>query len=278
MKFFKKAIAFLGAAIMAVSALSVTASAENPDKVIDNADLLSDTEELALESQIAAVIEKYNNGYDIVILTSNGTDGKSITAFADDYYDYNGYGYDSVYSGLIFVVDMSGRQWYISTCGKAIDAFTDYGLDDIGNSAANYLSNGNYQSGFSTFIKLADEYIYQYESTGIPYDVRSKRKDSPEAKKEFLSYFLSSAVIGLIVALAVCLTLKSQLKSAKMQINAQQYIRSGSFRVTNMRDIFLYKTVSKTRRESSSGGGHSGGSSTHRSSSGRSHGGRGGRF
>lgn len=276
MKIFKKLSAFLAASVLAVSAAVIPVYAENSDKVVDNAGILSDTEELALEAKISDVIAKYNYNYDIVILTSNGTDGKSIVAFADDYYDYNGYGYDSQASGLILVLDMDGRNWYISTTGKAINAFTDYGLDDIGEIIVPYFSNGSYYVGFSKFADTADDYIYQYESTGRAYDVNKPYPYAPTSKKRTGTTFLISCLTGLVIAGVICMTLKAQLKSAKMQNNAQQYIRSGSFHVTNAREYYLYRNVTKTRVESNSGG--RGGSSTHRSSSGRSHGGRGGRF
>lgn len=282
MKIFRKLFAFLSAAVMTVSAASMPAFAENPTKVIDDADILSVTEEVALQGKIEDVIEKYQNAYDIVILTVNSTNGRSIVSFADDYYDYNDYGYDSESSGLIFVVDMGGRQWYISTCGRAISAFTDYGLDKMGEKAASYLSNGNYYSGFSKFIDIADEYIDQFESTGIAYDV-PKHSSSYDYEYGYerskAKTLLVAALCGLITAFIVSMSFKSQLKTAKMQTNAQHYIRMGSFHVTHSSDQFLYKNVTKTKIESSSGGGsYRGGSRTHRSSSGRSHGGRGGRF
>lgn len=262
----------------AVSNQLTTNTENNPDKVIDDADILSDTEELALQGKIEEVIGKYNQAYDIVILTTNGTGGKRMVDFADDYYDYNGYGYDAQASGLIFVLDMSGREMYISTCGRAIGAFTDYGIDVILDEVIDLFSGGNYYSGLNKFVVLADDYIDKYESTGIAYDVSRAPAYSTASKVERAKTFLVSALVGLIISLVICLSLRSQLKSAKMQTNAQPYIRTGSFRVTNAREYYLYKNVTRTKIERSSGGGGRGGSSTHRSSSGRSHGGRGRRF
>ena len=62
---------------------------------------------------------------------------------------------------------------------------------------------------------------------------------------------------------------------------AFDYIKEGSFNLTMVRDIYLYRRVRKTRKPEptkSSGGGGGGGSSVHFSSSGHSHGGGGGHF
>jgi hypothetical protein len=46
------------------------------------------------------------------------------------------------------------------------------------------------------------------------------------------------------------------------QTNAASYIVSGSLKFTEKKERFLYKTVSKTKRQDSSSGGSSGMSST----------------
>ena len=286
MNIFKKAFAFLAASVMAASVFTMTVCAENSHKVVDDACILSDSEEAALEAKINEVIEKYDYSYDIVIHTTNRTFDKDIEAYSDDYYDYNDYGYDSQKSGIIFVVDMGDRWWHMGTTGKAITVFTDYGLEKIDDKVIGYLSDGNYYKCFYKFVELADDYINQYESTGEAYDVHRSSGSSSSAQErtteEKIEVLFISCFIGLIVALIVCLVLKAQLKSAKMQTNAGQYIRTGSFRVTNAREYFLYKNVTRTKIDRDSGGGggshRSGGSTTHRSSSGTSHGGRSGRF
>ncbi|MDE6764143.1 MAG: TPM domain-containing protein [Oscillospiraceae bacterium] len=271
MKLLKKIAAVLAAAVMCtVSAYPVYA--ENSDKVVDKADLLTDSDEKFLELYINEMIEKHNFGYDIVVVTVNSTDGSSAEAYADDYYDYNNYGYDSEGSGLLLLVDMGGRNWHISTKGKGILAFTDYGISQIGDEVAGYLSDGHYYDAFEKFADLADSYIGRYESSGKAYDVGNEPKD-------YGRIFMVSLAGGMIVAVIVCLCMTSQLKTAVKQTAARVYVKNGSMRVTTARDIFLYNTVSKTKIETDSGGhGGGGGSSTHVSSGGSTHGGGGGKF
>ena len=54
----------IAAVIMALSACVVCAfsvSAENADKVVDNADLLTDSQEQELEDKLSALVDKYKD-------------------------------------------------------------------------------------------------------------------------------------------------------------------------------------------------------------------------
>jgi len=84
-------------------------------------------------------------------------------------------------------------------------------------------------------------------------------------------------VVGLIGGFIGVSSLKSSMTTVRMQTDAQNYVRANSLTLTAQSDRFLYKQVQRIpRSDGNSGGG--GGSTTHRSSSGRSHGGRSGRF
>ena len=71
---------------------------------------------------------------------------------------------------------------------------------------------------------------------------------------------MSSRFIGLAAGVIVVLILKGQLKSVKRQNQAASYIRDGSMHLTANSDLFLYRNISRTRRQtSSSSGSRSGG-------------------
>ena len=131
--------------------------------VIDNADLMSSSEEAALEEKAQALRQEY--GMDVVILTVDSLDGKRPQDYADDYYDYNGYAAD----GVLFLLSMEERDWYISTKGNAIYALTDYGIQQVGESALPYLKNGDYYGAFDAFLAALPTYFSAY-SDGSPID------------------------------------------------------------------------------------------------------------
>ena len=68
---------------------------------------------------------------------------------------------------------------------------------------------------------------------------------------------------------------KKQLNSVSSKAKADDYVVKDSLNLKSAKDIFLYRTVSRVRRQTESSS-SSGGS--HTSSSGSSHGGGGGKF
>ena len=236
------------AAAMCLAFTAVNVSAANADKVVDMADILTDSEEQQLESKMTGIVDKY--GYDIAVVTVNSTDGKSMMAYADDYYDYNYYGED----GLMLLYNYTTNEAYITTDGKGIRAFTDNGIQNVGKEVRPYLNSEDYYNAFDSFADVSEEYISYYETNGKAY-----------SKKNYVVIALISLGIGLVIAAIVCLALKSQLKTAVLQTNAQEYVRKGSKNVTYARDVYLYKKVTSRKIESES--------STHTSSSGDTHGG-----
>ena len=69
----------MGSVTMAVQA------AENLPRLVDDADLLKDSQELVLEEKLGEISEKYQ--CDVVIVTKDSLDGMEATPYADDYYD-----------------------------------------------------------------------------------------------------------------------------------------------------------------------------------------------
>ena len=232
-----------------------------PAYLVDDAGLLSGTEAAEVEAVLTQVTNRY--GVDVVVVTVDSTDGKSAMAFADDYYDYNGYSGD----GILLLVSMEDRDWWISTAGYGITAFTDAGIEYISDGFVPYLSEGEYAQAFLEFANLCDGFLAQAE-TGDPYDYHNL----PEEPFDPLWSLFLAAIFGLIVAAIAIAYMKAQLKSVRQQVKADEYVSAGSLQLTHSRDLYLYSQISRREKPKD------GGSSTHRSSSGRSHGGGGGKF
>jgi len=259
--------------VLALS-LSFSAFAADGDLVVDNADLLTATQEDNLREILSDISEKQN--MDVVVVTTNTLDGKTPEAYADDYYDYNGYKED----GCLLLVSMEDRDWYISTKGYGITAVTDYGIRVLEELVVPDLSNGDYYDAFVMYASTVDDFASEARD-GNAYDVDNEymgeygavtfeddSRDNGEA-------IFVSLVVALVVAFVIVKLVKNSYRPVQFSRSAANYLMDGSLRVTQQYDHFLYSTVSKVRRESNSG---SGGSSTHTSSSGSSHGGGGGKF
>lgn len=265
-------------------ALLVSAASDLP-MVVDNAGLFSDSERSALEEKAQALRTEYE--MDIVILTVDRLNGKTPQDYADDYYDDNGYGFGNEYSGLLFLLAMEERDWYISTCGDAIYAVTDYGIQKLGEAALPDLSAGAYYDAFDAYLDALPSYLSMF-SSGRPVDgyaddsggyYHGDREDVVHYKEERSPSLLVSVVIGVIAAGVTVGIMAASMNTRRRQRSASGYMKAGSYHLRTHQDLFLYSNVSKTRRQENNGG-HSGGggSSVHRSSGGQSHGGGGGKF
>ena len=278
----KKRFFTLALALFFVLSITLPVCAESGDgfnspyaRLQDDAALLSSDEYNEVLSRLDELCERQS--FDVVIHTTEDMDGySSVVAYADDYYDYNGYGYGEDRDGIILVVAMNTRDLYISNCGFGITAFTDYGIDTLLDDVKGYFSDGDYYGGFCSFISEADEYITSAKN-GSPYDINDGDYYYGSERSGFFNFtwLMASLIMGLVCALIIVGTMKAQLKTVRPALAAGSYVRKDSIKVKSERDIYLYRNVSRTEivHESSSGG-----SSTHVSSSGTTHGGGGTKF
>ena len=109
----KKVVPFISSLVLLLSFVTIVSADIN--FVVDDANLLSSEEEQQLREDLASFKEQYN--MDAVIVTSNDLGGKSQMDYADDYFDYNGYGVGEDKSGLLLLIDMDDRKVWISTSG-----------------------------------------------------------------------------------------------------------------------------------------------------------------
>ena len=237
-------------------------------RLLDMASLLSDEDVDSLTARLDEL--SLRQKMDVVIATTNTLEGKSVVAYADDLYDNCSFGYGANRDGLILVISMEDNDWYISTCGYGITAFTDAGIKYIGEQIVPYLSDRDFAGAFATYITLCDEFITQAR-IDKPYDIGSlpRKPMSP-------AWILVCLISGLILSCVTVGKMKAKLTTVRAQAAANSYMKNDSMNITDSREMFLYKNVTRTKRSNESSGG--GGSSTHTSSSGTSHGGGGGKF
>lgn len=274
-----------------LASLCVCAAAAGSDTplIVDNAGVLTSEQVDDLTQTASDLRDLYD--MDVVIVVVTDLDGKSAQNYADDYYDYNGYGIGDDYSGMLLLIATESRDWWISTCGEAIYVLTDYGIESIFSDFSGYLSVNDYYHAFETYLDCLPEYFDAYYS-GDPIDGFSGNYSGPgsytpgdaddtvyyEDDSFGIFEILFSLVAGCVVSGIAVLIMSAQMNTKLPQNSARNYLNQSSYQLHGHSDMFLYSNVTKVRRESSSSSGSGGGSSTHRSSSGRSHGGGGGKF
>ena len=85
----------------------------HPARVVDEADLLTDDEESMLMATLDGISQEHL--VDVVVVTVDSTGEKTPMEYADDYFDYNGYGFGENFDGVILLVSMEYSDWWIST-------------------------------------------------------------------------------------------------------------------------------------------------------------------
>lgn len=237
--------------LLLLLALPLAVSADNP-YVVDDAGLLTSAEIAQLEERSAQFYT--DTGMELVILTVDSLDGKTVMAYADDYFDAN-YGEN----GILLLIAMQEREWHISTTGTAIEAFNDVDLMGMEDGIMKYLPEGKYFKAFDRFLSDAEYYWNNEEVT------------------DFEASLVIGLPVGLVIALITILIMRGTMNTKNAQRAASEYQVDGSFNLRKHQDLFLYSRVTKTAKPKDTNSGSSG-SSVHTSSSGRSHGGRGGKF
>ena len=271
----KWCIAFLMTILLALS-MVLSVVAEGNAFFVDDANLLEDTEEAELEQILEEISMRQN--CDVVIVTVDSLDGKSAMEYADDYFDYNGYGYGAEKDGILFLIAMEDCDWWISTHGSyGISSFTDAGIDYMSEQFLPSLSDGDYYEAFTTYANLCDEFLMS-ASEGEPYDVGNL----PEDEKGPGFYVVAGGLgilVGFLISLIMAQAEKKKLKTIYMKKSAGQYESKNSLKLTRKKDTMVRTYVTTVVIPKNDDNSHSGGgSTTHVSSSGHSHGGGGGKF
>lgn len=250
-------MAFLEAAVEYFPAIPAATEAPAPDAeeyfIYDDADLLTDDQEAALEQKLMELSHTYKA--QLVVCTLASMDGGDIDAFIDFLYDTMGFGYGENKDGALLLISMDPREYRILSNGYAGVAIGPDQIDTLCDFMDTYLPNGHYVAAFNSFADQCGEMLEYYQN-GSPF--------------RFGKNLAISLVIGLAAGLIVAFILKGQLKSVRKQHTAHAYVKQGSMQVNVSHDIFLYRTVTCTKKQKSESSSSSGSGGTARSKGGGS--------
>lgn len=284
---------FLVMGSMAVWADQTGAVSGQP-RVFDQAGLFSETEIIQLEEKIAQC--RKSTKMDVVIVSAYADGERSAEEYADDYYDYGGFGVGKKASGVLLLYYMDGPgqpggECYISTAGTMINMLTDERIESILDDVYGNLGNRDFAGATEHFLEDVKVYVKEgVESGQYTYD-----RDTGEIVRyhSIRLYEVAIAmVIAGILAGSVCLDIKKRyaMKQSSREVSnsLQAYRADCAFHFSVAGDKMINKYVRsipipRNTSGGSGGRGHSGSSSAgrstiHTSSSGSSHGGGGRRF
>ncbi|WP_316569486.1 TPM domain-containing protein [Neobacillus sp. YIM B06451] len=250
-----------------------TAKAETFDRnhyIYDNAHLLTDDESAELQQVASEHAKERETAF--IIITLDGTNGKDIVQYVEDFYDEHGPGYGQPYGNTaILAIDMNERDVYLAGFKKAEQYLDDSRLDLIREELTPDLSGGQYFAAFSIFLDRAYEYMNIEPDVGTGSYSGNGSVGSPQVNNhyEFASQpseniffqLWFQLIVSLIVAGVVVMSM-AYGAGGRVTVNARTYMDSHRSKVINHYDNFVRQTVTKQRKPSSntnSGGGGGGG-------------------
>lgn len=267
--------------LLAPQLAHATTLAESGQRVYDYAGLLTAEQAAALETALDAAAGQ--TAMDIVFLSAADTGGKESLAYAEDFYDYNGFGTGESKDGIVYFIDMEHRVPTIATTGHMIDYISDSRLDDLFDSVDPYLQDADWYGSAIAFIDRLSYWVGQgLPEGGYRYDAETGQLideyGNPVGVK---TRQLSAGELGFaLVAGALVAWLRYSKVSRSYRMKGHAYffnLNTGAvLAMANTADQFLRSSVTRVPIVTSSGSGGSG-SSVHRGSSGTFHGGGSGR-
>lgn len=231
-------------------------AAEEPRSYIaDNAELLTEEEKAALEEQAGALAEEYGCG--VYVLTVKTMAGAERRAFAEKYYTDRNLGLGDDRNGILFMISMDSRDYVTVTYGGdpadtaqygiGIRAFTDAGIAAMEEEVVPMLTDGDYSGAFETYLDTCEDYLSYFAKHG--------EGKVPQEKGSLPLRLAIIVLVPLLIALVVCLVLRSQMKTAKPAATAREYIPQESFMLTAQRDHFVHTSRHTEKIQKSSGSG-----------------------
>lgn len=227
--------------------------------VIDDGVGIGDDTRIAIEGKMSEVANITNLDMVVYFCSSIAATGKSSAqAAADDFYDYGNYGED----GILFLWCVEDQTAHISTTkGTAARILYDNAQANVWAAMQADIKSGNYVEAFNTYGDAVIEYYNAYQK-----DVNGQAERGPR-------YGLSGIIAVVVGALSGLIRggiLKGELKSVAEATTATDCIKKDSFKLTRSGEVFLYRKVERTKRNT---GSEDKSAAMHTSSSGELHGG-----
>lgn len=282
----KKLFVFLPVICMLFSVLPVFGAEVAEQRVFDYADLLSEAEEREMKLWVEEMQENW--GLDLAYLTTNDTEGKSVQEYGADFYIEHDLGFGKDKDGVIFVLDMGSREGQIITCGKAIDLYTDYYIDQMWDNMVSFLSDGDYYNAFFSLYTDMHELAGDYEKYQTDPDSFLSDYSKTQKTKGLLTSAAIAGVFALVIASLAVSSMRKSCKNGKPYTDGRAYLKENGCHLSVNRDSFASTHTSLMpipQNEDhdhhggfTGGGSWGGGSSTFSGGGGRSFGGGGGKF
>lgn len=230
-----------------ILALTLNVSASDEMFVFDEADLLTQAEELELAAAAANLSYNYGCGVYIVTMWDYNAYGSNVLTAAENFFLDWGLGMGNDGSGVLLLLSMAERDYALIAHGSIGNgAFTDYGKDVLCEQFLDDFGDNNWYTGFSDYVLYSGEFL-EYFKQGTPVDV------DQDGGSDLGLALVMILLIPAAIAGVVCGIMVSSMKTARKKTHADDYHRG--VQITGRHDRFLTRTVVRQRIENSSSSG-----------------------
>ena len=256
----KKLLAMMVALTMLFAlACPVSASPEQvpfSTMVVDSADILNDVEELELAEKAWNLTMDYDCA--VYIVTMDSIEDMNSWEFNEAIHREYRMGYGMEQSCIILLLSMEYRDYDIMAHGYGNYVFTDYGKEIMSERFLDEFGSNEWYDGFEEYLDCCEEYL-KLAAQGKPFDVGDNR--SP-----VLGVAIATGVSSLI-ALIVCTVFKAQMKTARRQEYAADYVVGSGLNLSKRVDLYTHTSRKQRYIQPQSSSGGRGGTSVNRSGS-----------
>ena len=238
------------AILILIVAVSFSASAAPSNEkildasVFDNTNSLSTAEIQNLTEKIRAVEQKHGIKIGVEFLDTTGN--ASIDTAARELLERHYSGAQN--GGIIFLVDMEKRSWYIATDSRMRNFIPN--VSEITGGVKQRLSGGDFYGACSSYVDAVDKSLTYYAQNGSAYD--SSGGFNPMA-----------AVVAVIGGICFGMMVRSWLISGMSNVRhaaaAMDYLKRETVKFKLNRDTYLFTNVVRRPKPSGNGGGSRGG-------------------
>lgn len=202
-------------------------------RVIDRAGILNPQEEELIEQRIRTI--SADTGKDIAVYTDVTAYGWPHEIFADDVYDFLGFGLGDDYSGLVLVVimDPADRGFATSAGGSVQKLFNEKNANELDDILYDHFVQGAYGAGVLDWV----DHVENLYTTGEVNPVPLSRRVTTAA--------IISAIVGLLGGSVTTGAAGGKMRTVTTAYSAQGHLVPGSFRAGPGRDILVNHTVNR---------------------------------
>lgn len=256
------------ATMLLISLISSTTSfaASVNQKVYDFYDLFTEDEVRELEN----IAKEYGamGQVDIVMITEESLDGKSIKGYLEDFYDAYGFGFNKSYGDAVLILvnmDPSNRGVEIQGYGDAEYYIQNDRIEHILDDITPLLSDNDYYKAMVEFAKQVAYYmnetngvntspVYGEEGTGNYYGEASYNGPSDYYGEEFI-FFNPFIQIGISIAIgAITVGIMAYDSGGRVTVNNRTYLDNQHSNLIDRRDDYIRTVTTRVRKPSNNNG------------------------